>query len=516
MEPTKGVDMGDNPILAGWQLPTRPDATTIELLQRRQDGSWVSFARDNRVVGGKWEEPFSLPADGLNTLFGDVELVLREFGFDGFHSVHGMEHPPNKPSKYYPGFHVAKRAADRVAFLTAAFADLDCYQNNVEQWEVYAGLEVLAGTNQIPEPSFVLDSGRGVWVYWIIADSDARNKPLPATDQNKRLWCAVQRAILERFEDWAPDPKSMLNKHGLSRVMPVAGTIRRKLDPPKRTSFRIWGSGRMVNHYTIETLAEWFGLDPLAEFPSYEIGKAGTGQKALPASVVLTSPWGERKGDARSQRAATGQEAALQRNLSNLYTLWAIRGGFTKGTRTYAGAILARSLVRLKRVLDPNGNRVLFSAGLTRRQYIADRMAIFGESCEPKMNDQEIKAAIRMGKALTRQSYSTIADRLQITPEERALLTKWPAAGETSGPIPRPTKKRDATARRRDAIKALLAATGGIIPRLAEIKLHLDGLRIPSCAETIRRDLKKLGASNPRAHRKKPKAGALFQPEPDA
>src|SRR3712207_2839356 len=68
---------------------------------------------------------------------------------------------------------------------------------------------------KVPEASFIVLTGRGIAVYWLI-------EPVPY--MALPLWNAVQKFLLNKLEDVGADPKSI----DAARVMRLSGSLNQK------------------------------------------------------------------------------------------------------------------------------------------------------------------------------------------------------------------------------------------------------------------------------------------------
>ena len=80
--------------------------------------------------------------------------------------------------------------------LNAFYVDLDCYKLGLSKKEVLMELEDNYIGSKIPEPTFIIDSGRGIYLVWKLRNED--KKALPR-------WAAVQQYLTDALEALGAD-----------------------------------------------------------------------------------------------------------------------------------------------------------------------------------------------------------------------------------------------------------------------------------------------------------------------
>lgn len=138
------------------------------------------------------------------------------------------------PNAFRRGRH--RRNKDVIS-IRATWVDLDYYRSGMaglsagEVWEKALSLLRRSG---IPVPQMALSTGRGLQLLWVCPMG------LPATCEPR--WTAIQRALVELFVDFGPDPAA----NSLCGVLRLPGTINTKsgtltyfvhLDMDTRTNF---------------------------------------------------------------------------------------------------------------------------------------------------------------------------------------------------------------------------------------------------------------------------------------
>src|SRR5512135_2725321 len=142
------------------------------------------------------------------------------------------------------------RQSRRVVYLlrlNLCFVDLDCYKT---AWRVYtpdAMANLLLGfcrNEDIPEPSLILFSGRGLQVKWLF------KRPLPRAALPR--WNAVQRHLVDRLQHFGADPAA----RDASRLLRLVDTVNTRSGERVRVLWINESQGQ-VCHYRFDHLAEW-------------------------------------------------------------------------------------------------------------------------------------------------------------------------------------------------------------------------------------------------------------------
>lgn len=115
-------------------------------------------------------------------------------------------------------FYMPKRQTKAVRHLNAFFVDLDIYNMGVSKNDVLQGIDFLVGTERILRPTFVMSSGRGLYVIWKIEDVPGYYK------KTKNMYNHVQDYLVNTFSDLGADTAAK----DIARVLRVPGTINTK------------------------------------------------------------------------------------------------------------------------------------------------------------------------------------------------------------------------------------------------------------------------------------------------
>ena len=483
--------------------PSRPYVDPIEWIHRGNDG-WIPFTR---MVDGQWQELYSAPAMRLPSLF---DGIADDLDRDSYFGINSMIHPGAKKNPRHPSLPQALHKADKVKYLNAAWVDLDFYKLEMELHEVIAMVIFSQQRGLIPPASLFADSGRGLWLIWLLHDPNTGHGPRAWPDK-KLLWAKIMGELYRRLTTIGADRQSK----DLSRLTRVPGSLHTKVS--KRVAYWVQAdqSGRPFV-YTLSELKESLkltsdaptplevevaGITPL-EAEVAELGRPSVPRTLNPLGGSLVHPWdgqeksrwGDRSGGRYSARGRKGYTARWLHALNDFKTLRSIRGAFSKGCRNHAALVYAFILWRHRYPFED----------------IVLEVGRLGRECVPPLAEREIDNAIKQAQRYHKMHNAEIADLLLITPDESSLLEKWPPMG-TPRPDKKPMVRIEAQAWRREAIKRILD-TLPAVPTLRQLQAMLLEVGLDATLDTLRRDLAALGVSNPRRRKKAGDQDSLFQP----
>lgn len=119
------------------------------------------------------------------------------------------------PNSYFKPY----RRIENIRKLNALYIDIDFYNSKHYKNSSYDGVKYILEHDYfgktVPEPSFIINTGRGMAVYWLI-------EPVPY--QALPLWNGIQKYLLKELKDVGADPKSVDS----ARIMRLAGSINQK------------------------------------------------------------------------------------------------------------------------------------------------------------------------------------------------------------------------------------------------------------------------------------------------
>ena len=112
-------------------------------------------------------------------------------------------------------FYKPQRRIENIKELRAIYIDIDCHKTKYSKEAVKFFLEKDFYGIKIPQPNFLIDSGRGLYYVLLI-------EPVPSTVMP--LWYAVQRYIYNQLKEFGADPNAL----DPTRVLRVVGTVNSK------------------------------------------------------------------------------------------------------------------------------------------------------------------------------------------------------------------------------------------------------------------------------------------------
>ena len=464
--------------------PTVPDWKAIDLIHRGNDG--VITIHTN--ADGTWKDLCSLPANCLPQLFPQlIPDVERDsyFSINAFSPVrHGRDSDYlDEQGKPLP---LPRRRKEWVRYINAAFTDLDCYKVGASVGTIVGEVINAQDAGLILPPSIIMRSGYGVWLLWLLAGKNG--KLYGGFPDKMAAFEKVQRAILAKFARMGSDAAAK----DVTRVARIGGSWNcKKPDAPKRVDYwpQINAATGNVNTYTLEELAAWLQVDLKNKQRPRRFSQSKTGDPRL------------------IERGRKGQAGRWRSAYEQFERLWEIRGTWKPGSRNGAVLILSAILNAKRWEID------LAAAAKEREELWGDIERGDGESMFTRDEFDKTVKSVTTANKLSGMPDQYIADRLQVTPGESAVLRKfaeqhgwkgWPPAsqwqdGTQLAAEPRLTN-RQVRDRRRELIRKLAAMfKGNGMPPLGRIAEYVAdaGLGSPSEA-TIMRDLKSLGIANPR------------------
>lgn len=371
-------------------------------------------------------------------------------------------------------FKAPKRSVANLARIRLLWVDLDIYRlpemAGKSKETIAEALLLKCDDLQLPRPSVIIDSGRGMYAKWYL------DAPLPAAALPR--WQLVQNIICLKLKDYGADPKA----RDAARVLRVVGTINSKTGSYVRI---LWqnstpaGGGHFVNDFIA------YSFDALAD-------------DQLPMT----------REELREQRAERelAKLAGQETSTGNRLTLVANRN--TDGLRRFNPSQLARDrlnditkLMAIRGWQDgaPEGQRdmpIFLSAALMAQAVVQPQLeyeiAAIAKRIAPTWTAQEIQSCVTTVASKAKAALDghkivfngvardpryifktdTLIDLLGITPDEEIQLTTI---------ISKPEAKRRHAARSRQARAAAGAEPRAVYlaaaaQRRAEaLAMHLQG-----------------------------------------
>ena len=112
-------------------------------------------------------------------------------------------------------FYKPCRRLENIKELNTLFIDLDYYKTGKTKGQVLMDLEKNYFNQSIPIPNYVIDSGRGMYLIWLI--NSVPSQALP-------LWKAVQEYLYKQLKEFGADRQAL----DATRILRVPGSINSK------------------------------------------------------------------------------------------------------------------------------------------------------------------------------------------------------------------------------------------------------------------------------------------------
>jgi hypothetical protein len=417
------------------------DVDAMRIIHRHRDGA-ITFHRKN---GENFENISGFQIEYLDELLPQIQEQLAS---DAYFSLNAFWCPGGR--KYHlPAARLRKR--NLLRYLCACFCDLDGYNQNLSSREILRMVKALEKSGQIPIISGYADSGRGLWVFWLLHNRDDSATAQRAFPEKIRLYEAIQAEIHKRLAHLGADAKDVL------RIARIPGSTNSKSGTTVRYSFR--GQQGNFSTYTLADLAVQLGV---------ETKRASHDGPVRPQGKV---PLRRR-----------GYDALAERRLREFERLRAMRGCFKDGHRNNA-ALVYSWLLRCNRQTPQAAER---------------RVIDLGQECRPALTPSECRSAVKSALKPQMRKFrdATISDYLDITPAESEMLEKLPPASRFDRLNPKPSPAsvdRSAISERRREVISKTIRKLEHVPSTREMARLLSDAGHRVSHVSIAADYKKLG-----------------------
>lgn len=122
-------------------------------------------------------------------------------------------------------FYRPSRKIEYIRQLRSLYVDVDCHLLNFDPEWVIAAMEMELFRTVIPEPNFVIHSGRGLALVWLLH---------PVPPQALPLWQAVEHYLVQQLTRFGGDAKAS----DAARILRVAGSVNSKNGRPVFVQYR--------------------------------------------------------------------------------------------------------------------------------------------------------------------------------------------------------------------------------------------------------------------------------------
>lgn len=151
------------------------------------------------------------------------------------------------------------RQVNNIKCLNALYIDIDCYKLGFTQDQVMMNLNENYFNSKIPVPTFVINSGRGLYLIWKI--NEDRNA-LPR-------WNKVQHYLFEQCKELGADPQAL----DAARILRVPGTINTR----NNNKVNIIEFNNVK--YTLYSIMQEFDINKKKQLKTYKYGQATDKQR---------------------------------------------------------------------------------------------------------------------------------------------------------------------------------------------------------------------------------------------
>lgn len=426
---------------------TTEDAVTIIRRIHRGDDSYVRFLKK---TDGIMRPVTSLRVSNLHAEF---PRIAPELGSDAYFSVNSFFRPATTRTK-------------DLRYLNACYVDLDCYSKHEPgsgeadetpenaARRVARSISILADAQEpsarfLPPASFIVSSGRGLWLFWLLINRSTGLPPL--CHRSEQYYPKIQRAIFNRIRSRTPDLRPDPAALDASRITRVPGSLHsgagRKVEVIVQADAQ--GRGFLYEQWELDL---WFGVTkPHEHLAARRFLKTG---KRVP-----------------SRRA--GWDARWRHLKADLERLETLRGGFGEGHRNRAVFLVTYVLRKLS---SPEAE-------------IRDAAVALASRCRPKLPKAEaLRSALGSGVGRDTRGHITnrkVIDWLAVTSDEQAVM-------RTLRSTRAPGKRELARHRRRSVIAGQIESGNGT-PSTRKMVALLKAAGIRATKDTVSKDYRALG-----------------------
>jgi hypothetical protein len=324
-----------------------------------------------------------------------INQAFRAYRYDDKHRISG----------------IPRHRTDTLRYLCAVYADLDFYNVGLTADEVVARLAELQEQGVIPRPSMLVNSGRGIWVLWLLRDNENPEHPPRIWKQGLELkrHKEIQAALHRRLAHLGADS----NASNAVRYIRIPGSLNTKSETLVAWEVQV-DDACHVPRYRLSELQEWLGIAHTATPESKEPGPHTPGDATV-----------------KAKRGRPGWEALRTRRFKDFLALWQMRGSFRRGCHRN-NAVFYYSLL-------------LAQHGIPIQKALAAAEQL-NASCRPPLEQSTIRFSVKSAYSHKYKKWydQTIADWLDITPEEASKLQCKATATRfhVEADVPEPKPKR--------------------------------------------------------------------------
>ena len=455
-ESASAESVPERSLWAGSTCSEQPTLAPILALHRHDDG-YIAFAVA-RDAAEDFRPLISVRRDELARYFPEFRRQLLKDAYVSINADWRLQ----RYGKEGPAYGHPLHRTDRLRYLCAAYADLDYYRLGVNFSQALGKVVEMQDAGALPKASIIVKSGRGMWLVYLLHDPNDTTRAPRAFPEKLALYFRLQKAIVERLAAVGADPCGK----DATRYIRVPGSLHSGSE--QHAQWWIQGEGPRAYSYSLAELCQLFGV----EAP----------QRHVRERAAIDSETSDMK--------RRGWVALNARRLRDFNLLRSLRGGFEKGCRSYAALLYAH-------LLRTNG---------VPRNDAANHVNTMGRECHPPLTPSQCRDALRSGftrKRWVRITDQTIADWLGITPDESAVLDKFPPASRfkpanPGPPEPSPSEQQKALILARRCKIAQIIAEVDAVPALRDMGQRLIDAGFSGNHQTVAKDYMALGIRSKR------------------
>jgi hypothetical protein len=176
------------------------------------------------VIDGEWFEGLSKP----------FEQIAEEVSFLPFANDTYLTQQSIIPFK--------RRCVDNVCKLGSYWVDLDCYNVGLSKEEALTDALKIIDNLSLPKPRMIADSGRGLYLIWVLARPISTKKNVKNRSERIAAWQNTEKLLIDAFKSVGADPKAS----DPARVLRLAGSVNSKSD----STVNYWQSGNKLKSFS--------------------------------------------------------------------------------------------------------------------------------------------------------------------------------------------------------------------------------------------------------------------------
>ena len=147
-------------------------------------------------------------------------------------------------------FFIPQRRAIRSRHIHSFWLDIDYYKTEYTKEEVIARVKWLIDHEEMPPPTFILHSGRGVYLIWKFKDVPGRFVKV------RKFHRAVQDYLYNLLKEYGADPKAL----DVARILRIPGSKNTKVEDPTQATVLVDEHNENA-YYLMEDFKDFIGVE---------------------------------------------------------------------------------------------------------------------------------------------------------------------------------------------------------------------------------------------------------------